>query len=82
MMSATPIPRTLYMSISGLREISTISTPPLGRLPIQTFVGKYSDKLVRTAVLREKARGGQIIYIHNRIQELENIYKKIAKPYS
>jgi transcription-repair coupling factor (superfamily II helicase) len=77
MMSATPIPRTLYMSISGLREISTISTPPLGRLPIQTFVGKYSDKLVRTAVLREKARGGQIIYIHNRIQELENIYKKL-----
>ncbi len=79
MMSATPIPRTLYMSISGLREISTISTPPLGRLPIQTYVGEYSDKLVRTAVLREKARGGQTIYIHNRIQELESIYKNLQK---
>jgi len=77
MMSATPIPRTLYMSISGLRDISTISTPPLGRLPIQTFIGKYSDKLVRTAILREKSRGGQTIYIHNRVRELNELYKKL-----
>lgn len=76
-MSATPIPRTLYMSISGLRDISTISTPPVGRLPIQTFIGKYSDKLVRTAILREKSRGGQVIYIHNRVQELNELHKKL-----
>ncbi|PNR97068.1 DEAD/DEAH box helicase [Petrotoga sp. 9PWA.NaAc.5.4] len=78
MMSATPIPRTLYMSISGLREISTISTPPLGRLPIQTYIGQYSDKIVRTAILREKARSGQTIFIHNRVQELDEIYKKLV----
>ncbi|RAO98917.1 DEAD/DEAH box helicase [Petrotoga sp. 9PW.55.5.1] len=79
MMSATPIPRTLYLSISGIRDISTINTPPLGRLPIQTFIGKYSDKMVRTAILREKSRGGQTIYIHNRVQELDDLFKKLQK---
>jgi transcription-repair coupling factor (superfamily II helicase) len=77
MMSATPIPRTLYMSISGLREISTISTPPIGRIPIQSFIGKYSERIVRTAALREKGRGGQILYVHNRINTIEKVYKKL-----
>jgi transcription-repair coupling factor (superfamily II helicase) len=77
MMSATPIPRTLYMSISGLREISTISTPPFGRMPIQTYIGSYSDRIVRIAALREKSRGGQILYVHNRINGLKKIYEKL-----
>lgn len=81
MMSATPIPRTLYMSISGLREISTISTPPLGRLPIQTFVGKYSDKLVRTAVLREKLEADRLFTYITEFKNLKT-FIKIAKPYS
>lgn len=75
MMSATPIPRTLYMSISGLREISTISTPPFGRMPIQTYIGNYSDRIVRIAALREKSRGGQILYVHNRVNGLKKIYE-------
>ncbi|HNY37984.1 MAG TPA: helicase-related protein, partial [Petrotogaceae bacterium] len=79
LMSATPIPRTLYMSVSGLRDISTISTPPIGRLPVQTFVGNYSERIVRTAVLREKLRGGQILYVHNRVQDIDKIYKKLKE---
>lgn len=77
MMSATPIPRTLYMSISGLREISTISTPPFGRMPIQTYIGNYSEKIVRIAALREKSRGGQTLYVHNRINGLKKIYENL-----
>jgi len=79
MMSATPIPRTLYMSISGLREISTISTPPFGRMPIQTYIGNYSDRIVRIAALREKSRGGQILYVHNRVNDIEDISKKLQE---
>ncbi|MGM0640492.1 MAG: DEAD/DEAH box helicase [Thermotogota bacterium] len=79
MMSATPIPRTLYMSISGLREISTISTPPFGRMPIQTYIGNYSDRIVRIATLREKSRGGQVLYVHNRVNGLKKIYENLKK---
>lgn len=78
-MSATPIPRTMYMSISGLRDISIISTPPIGRIPIQTYVGQLSSKLVRTAILREKSRGGQSIYVHNRVNGLKRIYKELKE---
>ncbi|BBE31314.1 transcription-repair-coupling factor [Tepiditoga spiralis] len=77
MMSATPIPRTMYKSMSGLQEISTISTPPFGRIPIQTYVGLYSKKIVRKALLREKSRSGQSIFIHNRVQDIENIYSEL-----
>ncbi|GAB6189426.1 transcription-repair coupling factor [Marinitoga arctica] len=78
-MSATPIPRTLYFSLSGLRDLSIISTPPFGRIPVETFVLKYSEKIVRSAILREKSRGGQILYIHNRINDLEEVEKKLRK---
>lgn len=78
-MSATPIPRTLYFSLTGLRDLSVISTPPFGRIPVETFVFKYSDKIVRTAILREKARGGQVLYIHNRINELEEVEERLRK---
>ena len=79
MMSATPIPRTLYMSLSGLREISKISTPPFGRLPIQTYIGNYTEKLTRTAILREKSRGGQVLYVHNRVNDIKKVYEDLKK---
>ncbi len=69
-LTATPIPRTLYMALTGVRDISTLATPPEERLPIITHVGPYSQKLVRQAVLRELERGGQIFFVHNRVQTI------------
>jgi transcription-repair coupling factor (superfamily II helicase) len=70
-MTATPIPRTLYMTLTGVRDISTINTPPEERLPIITHVGPYSKRLVRQAIIRELERGGQIFFVHNRVQTIE-----------
>ncbi|UYN90945.1 MAG: transcription-repair coupling factor [Anaerolineales bacterium] len=70
-MTATPIPRTLYMALTGVRDISTINTPPEERLPIVTHVGPYSEQLVRRAVLRELDRGGQIFFVHNRVHSID-----------
>jgi transcription-repair coupling factor (superfamily II helicase) len=70
-MSATPIPRTLQMSLSGLRDISVIETAPSGRRPIATHVGEYEDDLVREALIREQARGGQSFYLHNRVETID-----------
>jgi transcription-repair coupling factor (superfamily II helicase) len=70
-MSATPIPRTLQMSLSGLRDISVIETPPPGRRPIATHVGEYDDDLVREALMRERERGGQSFYLHNRVETID-----------
>jgi transcription-repair coupling factor (superfamily II helicase) len=69
-LTATPIPRTLYMALSGVRDISTINTPPEERLPIVTHVGPYSQRLVRQAILRELERGGQVFFVHNRVQTI------------
>ncbi len=69
-LTATPIPRTLYMALSGVRDISTINTPPEERLPIVTHVGPYSPRLVRHAILRELERGGQVFFVHNRVQTI------------
>lgn len=69
-MTATPIPRTLYMALTGVRDISTINTPPEERLPIITHVGAYSKRLVRKAILRELDRGGQVFFVHNRVQTI------------
>lgn len=69
-MTATPIPRTLYMALTGVRDISTINTPPEERLPIVTHVGPYSKRLVRQAILRELERGGQVFFVHNRVQTI------------
>ncbi|MBN1888067.1 MAG: transcription-repair coupling factor, partial [Thermoflexales bacterium] len=77
-MTATPIPRTLYLSLTGVRDISTIETPPEERLPVLTHVGKYDDKLVRTAILRELDRGGQVYFVHNRVQGIEQIHRRLA----
>jgi transcription-repair coupling factor (superfamily II helicase) len=70
-LTATPIPRTLYMALTGVRDISNLNTPPEERLPITTHVGPYSPKLVRQAILRELERGGQIFFVHNRVQTIE-----------
>ncbi len=70
-LTATPIPRTLYMALTGVRDISNLSTPPEERLPIVTHVGPYSPKLVRQAILRELERGGQVFYVHNRVNTID-----------
>ena len=70
-MSATPIPRTLQMSLAGVRDISVIETPPEGRRPVKTFVGEYDEELVRRALLREKERHGQAFFLHNRVESIE-----------
>ncbi|HEY9787236.1 MAG TPA: transcription-repair coupling factor, partial [Candidatus Obscuribacterales bacterium] len=72
-MSATPIPRTLHMALSGARDMSLINTPPVNRLPIKTFVGEYKLPLVRTAILHEMERGGQVYFVHNRVENIEQI---------
>jgi transcription-repair coupling factor (superfamily II helicase) len=75
-MSATPIPRTLHMSLMGLRDMSVIETPPKDRMAIQTIVAKFDEKLVRTAIEMELERGGQIYFVHNRV---ETIYELAAR---
>ncbi len=70
-LSATPIPRTLHMSLAGMRDISIIETPPEGRRPIRTTVGEYDDELVKVALMREKERDGQAFYLHNRVETIE-----------
>src|SRR5205085_5372261 len=70
-MSATPIPRTLQMSLAGLRDISVIETPPEGRRPVRTYVGEYDEELVKRAIERELERGGQAFFLHNRVETID-----------
>jgi transcription-repair coupling factor (superfamily II helicase) len=76
-LSATPIPRTLQMSLAGLRDISVIETPPEGRRPIHTYVGEYDDDLVRGAIERELQRGGQVFYLHDRVETIDEAAERI-----
>jgi transcription-repair coupling factor (superfamily II helicase) len=76
-MSATPIPRTLQMSLAGLREISVIETPPEGRRPVKTYVGEYEEELVKRAILREHARKGQAFFMHNRVESIEETAERL-----
>ena len=78
-LTATPIPRTLYMTLTGARDISTINTPPEERLPILTHVGPYSPRLVRQAILRELERGGQVFFVHNRVQTIGAMRSHLEK---
>jgi transcription-repair coupling factor (superfamily II helicase) len=78
-MTATPIPRTLNMAFTGLKDISIITTPPMNRLPIRTFVAKFSTDLIRKAILTETKRGGQVFFVHNRVQDLEELYQKLKE---
>jgi transcription-repair coupling factor (superfamily II helicase) len=78
-LSATPIPRTLHMSLSGLRDISIIETPPEGRRPIRTHVGEYDEELITTALEREVEREGQAFYLHNRVETIEAAAAKLQQ---
>jgi len=74
-LSATPIPRTLYLSLSSLRNISLIQTPPVGRLPIKTFILAFSEKIIKEAIENEIKRGGQVYYLHNRVETIKSAKK-------
>src|SRR5206468_10948807 len=78
-LSATPIPRTLHMSLSGLRDISLIETPPEGRRPIRTHVGEYDDELIKVVLMREAERGGQSFYLHNRVESIDEAAAKLQE---
>jgi transcription-repair coupling factor (superfamily II helicase) len=78
-LSATPIPRTLHLSLSGMRDISIIETPPEGRRPIRTTVGEYDEELVKLALEREHERGGQAFYLHNRVETIEEAAEKLRQ---
>jgi transcription-repair coupling factor (superfamily II helicase) len=78
-LSATPIPRTLHMSLSGLRDISIIETPPQGRRPIRTTVAEYDEEMVKTALTREHVRGGQSFYLHNRVDTIDEAALKLQQ---
>jgi transcription-repair coupling factor (superfamily II helicase) len=77
-LTATPIPRTLAMSLEGLRDFSVIATAPNKRLAVKTFVAKFSDGIIREAVLRELKRGGQVFFLHNEVETIENMREKLA----
>jgi len=78
-LTATPIPRTLYMALTGVRDISVIETPPEERLPVTTYVGNYDKALIRRAILRELERGGQVFYVHNRVQTIEVARRRLER---
>ncbi len=77
-LTATPIPRTLHMSLIGIRDMSVLEEPPLDRLPIQTYVMEYDEEMVREAIARELARGGQVYYVFNRVNQIADVTAKIA----
>ena len=78
-LTATPIPRTLQMSLSGLKDFSVIDTPPMNRYPIQTYVIERNDTIIKEAIERELARGGQVFYLHNRVQSIPKTTERLKK---
>ncbi len=78
-LSATPIPRTLHMALAGVRDMSTMETPPEDRLPIKTYVAEYDEGLIREAILREVDRGGQVYFVHNRVQTIQQMAARLAE---
>ena len=78
-LSATPIPRTLYLSLLGARDMSTIETPPTNRIPVETVICGYDERLIRDAIRRELARGGQIYFLHNRVQSIDLVRQRLAE---
>jgi transcription-repair coupling factor (superfamily II helicase) len=76
-LSATPIPRTLYFALTGARDLSTLETPPQDRLPVETIVGNYDERVVRDAIQRELNRGGQVYFLHNRVSTIEGVALKL-----
>ena len=77
-LSATPIPRTLYLSLVGVKDMSTIETPPLNRLPVETVVSAYDERIIRAAIERELERQGQVFFLHNRIASIERVRDRIV----
>jgi transcription-repair coupling factor (superfamily II helicase) len=77
-LSATPIPRTLYLSLVGVKDMSTIETPPLNRLPVETVVSAYDERLIRAAIDRELERQGQVFFLHNRVASIERVRNRIV----
>ena len=77
-LSATPIPRTLYLSLVGAKDMSTIETPPLNRLPVETVVSAYDERLIRAAIDRELERQGQVFFLHNRVATIERVRDRIV----
>jgi len=78
-MTATPIPRTLHMALLGMRDITTLVTPPQDRLAIETIVCRWDDRRIRTAILRELARSGQVLFVHNRVQTIKGVADRVAR---
>ena len=78
-LSATPIPRTLYLSLVGVKDMSTIETPPPNRLPVETVVCGYDERIIRDAINRELERQGQVYFLHNRVQSIEKVRDRIAE---
>ncbi|MGH7938398.1 MAG: DEAD/DEAH box helicase, partial [Chthoniobacterales bacterium] len=78
-LSATPIPRTLYLSLVGVKDMSTIETPPLNRLPVETIVAGYDERIIRDAINRELERQGQIYFLHNRVMSIEKVRDRIVE---
>ncbi len=78
-LTATPIPRTLHMSMAGLRDMSVIETPPENRFPVETYVIEYDEGLVRDAIERELARGGQVYYVHNRVRGIDGVRRRVGQ---
>ncbi len=78
-LSATPIPRTLYMSLMGAKDMSTIETPPLNRIPVETLICPYDERIIRDAIKRELARQGQVYLLHNRISTIENLRDRVQQ---
>ncbi len=76
-LSATPIPRTLYLALTGARDMSTIQTPPHDRLPVETIVLQYDERVIRDAIQRELSRGGQVFFLHNRVMTIETMHAKL-----
>ena len=76
-LTATPIPRTLYLALAGARDMSTIETPPQDRLPVETIVAQYDERLIRDAIQRELNRGGQVFYLHNRVFDIEAVAQRL-----
>lgn len=77
-LTATPIPRTLHMSLVGIRDMSVLEEPPMDRMPVQTYVMEYNDEMIREAINRELARGGQVYYVYNRVSNIDEITARIA----
>jgi transcription-repair coupling factor (superfamily II helicase) len=78
-LTATPIPRTLYLALAGARDMSTIETPPQDRLPVETIVAPYDERLIRDAIRREINRGGQVFYLHNRVLDIETVARRLRE---